>query len=356
MSATKKNAGQWFLLGSLAVILYFCFRIVQPFLMPIFLALIVSTLLAPVYQLLARKLKGRHSLAALIVCIGLTAAILVPLIFLSISLANEANDAYELLKAPETVSKIEAWLDPTRSPLIRRVASWLPASFRMDNLQLGARLSAQAQQVAVAALGMVTTFAAGIFNFLMDYFIMIIVLFFLLRDFDYWAASMHRLSPLSSDQEQMLVDRFRSVARATVLGNLATALAQGTLSGIIFASLGLSNPILWGGLTALLSLVPVVGTALIWVPWTIYLFSTGSPVKAVIFVVLQVVLVGGIDNVLRPLFIQGGVKMHTLVVFFSILGGIGYFGLPGMFFGPLIFAMAVTLLEFTMSAFREETP
>jgi len=99
-----------------------------------------------------------------------------------------------------------------------------------------------------------------------------------------------------------------------------------------------------------------VGTALIWVPWTIYLFSTGSPVKAVIFVVLQVVLVGGIDNVLRPLFIQGGVKMHTLVVFFSILGGIGYFGLPGMFFGPLIFAMAVTLLEFTMSAFREETP
>jgi predicted PurR-regulated permease PerM len=356
MSAIKKNAGHWFLLGSLALILYFCFRIVQPFLMPIFLALILSTLLAPVYLIVARKLKGRNSLAALFVCIGLTAAILVPLIFISISLANEATDAYELLKSPETVSKIQAWLDPTRSPLIRRVASWLPGSFRLDSLQLSARLSAQAQQVAIAALAMATTFAAGIFNFLMDYFIMIIVLFFLLRDSDYFGASMHRLSPLSSDQEQMLVDRFRSVARATVLGNLATALSQGTLSGIIFATLGLSNPILWGGLTALLSLVPVVGTALIWVPWTIYLFSTGSPVKAVIFLVLQVVIVGGIDNILRPLFIQGGVKMHTLVVFFSILGGIGYFGLLGMFFGPLIFAMGVTLLEFTMSAYREEAP
>lgn len=349
MPVTRKTLGQWFLLATLGITLYFCFRIIQPFLMPIFLALILSALLTPLYALLAKKLKGRRSLAALLVCVCLTAAILVPVVFLSISLANEANDLYRLLKAPETLQKIQLWLDPGRNPLIRRITTWLPQFLRLDSLQLGARLGAQAQQIGVAALGVATTFAAGIFNFLMDYFIMVVVLFFLLRDSDYFASSARTISPLSDEQERMLVDRFRSVARATVLGNLATALSQGALSGVIFAVLGLANPILWGALTALLSLVPLVGTALIWVPWTIYLLSTGSYAKALIFLILQLIVVGGIDNILRPMFIKGGVKMHTLVVFFSILGGISYFGLLGMFFGPLVFAIALTLLEFSFA-------
>src|SRR5262249_34313053 len=330
MPVTRKTLGQWFLLASLAIALYFCFRIIQPFLMPIFLALILSALLTPLFTVLAKKLNDRRSLASLLVCMILTATILVPVVFLSISLANEANDAYQLLKDPETLRKIQSWLDPATNPLIGRIAGHLPQSLRLDSLQLGARLGTQAQQIGVAALGVATKFAAGIFNFLMDYFIMVVVLFFLLRDSDYFASSARMISPLTDEQERMLVDRFRSVARATVLGNLATALSQGSLSGVIFAALGLANPILWGALTALFSLVPVVGTAVIWVPWTIYLFSTGSHVKAFVFLILQLVVVGGIDNFLRPLFIKGGVKMHALVVFFSILGGISYFGLLGM--------------------------
>jgi len=348
MPATPKALGQWFFLLLLGVALYFCFRIIQPFLVPIFLALVLSALLTPVYSAFSGKLKNRHSLAALLVCIGLTSAIFVPVALLSISLANEANDTYQRVKDPETLRKIEAWLDPENNPLIRRITPWLPQSLRTANLQLGSRLGAQAQQIGVAVLAAATSFAAGVFNFLVDYFTMIVVLFFLLRDSDYFANGVRRISPLSDEQEQMLVGRFRSVARATVLGNLATALSQGTLSGLIFVSLGLANPILWGALTALFSLVPVVGTALIWVPWTIYLVSTGSHIKAILFAILQIVMVGSIDNILRPMFIRGGVKMHTLLVFFSILGGISYFGLLGMFFGPLVFAIAITLLEFSL--------
>jgi predicted PurR-regulated permease PerM len=351
MPFTTKSFGQWLLLAGLAAILYFCFRIIQPFLMPIFLALILAALLEPIYEVLASRFKGKHSLAALVVCIGLTVVILVPVVLLSISLANEANDAYQLLKNPETLKRIESWLDLDTNPLVRRITALLPSSFRLENLQLGARLSAQAQQIGVAALGMAGSFATGVFGFLVDYFTMTIVLFFILRDSDYFATSVRRISPLSTEQEKLLVGRFRSVARAAVLGNLATALAQGALSGVIFVSLGLPSPILWGALTALLSLVPLVGTALVWVPWTIYLFSTGATVKAIVFLILQVIVVGGIDNILRPWFIRGGVNMHTLIVFFSILGGISYFGLLGMFFGPLIFAIAITLLEF--AAFTE---
>jgi predicted PurR-regulated permease PerM len=342
---SAKRVGDWVLLAGLGVILYFCFRILQPFLMPIFVALILSTLLAPVYSVLEKKLHGRRSLAALLVCLALAGIILVPLVFLSVSLANEANDAYQRLKDPETLNAIQSWLEPGGS-VLTRIQGWLPASIKLDNLQLSSRLGAQAQQIGVAVLAVATTFATGIFNVLIDYFMMSIVLFFLLRDFEYFASSARLISPLSEQQEGLFVERFRAVTRATVLGNLATALTQGALSGLIFLILGLPSPVLWGALTALLSLVPLVGTALIWVPWSIYLFATGSPVKAVVFLVVQIVVVGGVDNILRPMLIEGSVKMHTLLVFFSILGGIGYFGILGMFFGPLIFAIAVTLLEF----------
>src|SRR5215813_5896552 len=149
---TGKTVGQWLLLAAFATILYFCFRIMQPFLIPIFLALILSTLLWPVYTAVSEKLHNRRSLAALIVCIGLTAAILVPIVFLSISLVSEVTDAYQRLKNPETLQKIDAWLDPTNSPIVRRIQTWLPGSLQVESLQLGA----QAQRIGIALLGAAT--------------------------------------------------------------------------------------------------------------------------------------------------------------------------------------------------------
>jgi len=349
MLIARKAIGQWLLWGVLGIVLYFCFRIMQPFLMPIFLAVILSTLLAPVYDLLLKKLNGRQSLAALIVCLGLTAAILVPVVFLSISLANQATEAYDQVKDPETLRKIESWMDPTSNPIVSRVMSWLPESIRLEDLKLASRIGAQAQQIGIGALGVATTFAAGVFNFLMDYFIMAFALFFLLRDSAYFAECARTISPLTSDDEGMFVERFRMVTRATVVGNLATAVTQGAISGLTFLVLGLPSPVLWGALTALLSLVPLIGTALVWVPWTIYLFASGSPTKAIIFLIIQIIVVGSADNFLRPVFMRGGVKMHTLIIFFSVLGGIGYFGILGMFIGPLIFSMAIALIEVIIS-------
>src|SRR5262249_15124272 len=238
--------------------------------------------------------------------------------------------------------KIDAWLEPTNNPILRRIQTWLPGTFRVDSLQL----SAQAQRIGIALVGVATAFATGIVSFVVDYFIMVAALFFLLRDSDYFAQRARAISPLSNDQESMFVERFRTVARATVLGNLATTLTQGTISALTFFFLRLPNPLLWGVLIALLSLIPVFGAALIWVPWTIYLFASGSIGKAVVLLVMQIAVVGSVDNILRPLFIRGGAKMHTLIVFFSILGAVSYFGITGILFGPLIFAIAIALLEF----------
>jgi predicted PurR-regulated permease PerM len=354
MATNGKTLGHWALLGSFAVILYFCFRIMQPFLMPVFLALILSTLLTPLYEKIAARFHGRTSLAALLICLGLTVAIVLPVVLLSVSLAREANDVYEQMRDPEMAAKLRSWLNPNTNPVLAKIKTWLPASLTFPDLDVGERIGSQAQAILTGTLAFTTTLAAGVINFLMDYIIMVVVLFFLLRDSAYFANSVRQISPLSDREESMFVERFRVVTQATVLGSLATAVAQGILSTLIFWIIGLPNPILWGALTSLLSLVPVVGTALVWIPWTIYLFSTGAMVRAIVFMALQIVLVGGIDNVLRPLLIEGRVKMHTLVVFFSILGGIGYFGILGIFIGPLVFAIAIAFVEFYGS--RDNSP
>jgi len=346
MEMNARTLGQWALFGSFAVILYYCFRIMEPFLMPLFLALILSTLLSPLYESICRRLKNRRGLSALVICVGLTLAIVIPILSLSVSLAREANNVYTNLQDPEASSKVQLWLNPNTNPAIAKIQSWLPETMRFKNFDIGARIGAKTKEILGVLLEFTSTLATGAFNFLADYITMMMVLFFFLRDSSYFARSVRKLSPLSDVEENIFIDRFRSVAQATVVGTLATSAAQGVLSGIIFLVLGLSNPILWGSLTALLSLVPMAGTALVWLPWTIYLFVSGSPTSAVIFLVLQLVFVGGADNILRPLLMGGRMKMHTLIIFFSILGGIGYFGILGIFIGPLVFSIAIAFLEF----------
>ena len=138
---SSKKVGDWVLLAGLIVILYFCFRILEPFLLPIFIALILSTLLAPVYTMIEKRLHGRRSLAALLVCLLLAVVILLPVILLSVALANEATEAYQALKDPEMLHKIESWLQPGGA-LVTRIQAWLPARIRLENLEIGPRLGA----------------------------------------------------------------------------------------------------------------------------------------------------------------------------------------------------------------------
>ena len=346
MQINTRILGQWALFGSFAVILYYCFRIMEPFLMPIFLALILSTLLAPFYKSIAKRLNGRDGLAAVLVCLVLTLAIIVPILSLSISLAKEAEDVYSRFQEPDTAAELQVWLNPNTNPAILKIQSWLPKKFRLKDVDFGEEIGAKAQQYIGEMLSFTAAIATGAFNFLANYVTMLMVLFFILRDSDYFAERVRQISPLTDVEENMFVDRFRTVARATVVGTLATAVAQGVLSGIIFLVMGLSNPILWGSLTALLSLVPLAGTALVWLPWSVYLYATGSVTHATIFLVLQLICVGSADNILRPLLMEGKMNMHTLVIFFSILGGISYFGILGIFIGPLVFAIAIAFMEF----------
>jgi predicted PurR-regulated permease PerM len=340
---TSRTFANVFLLAIFVIVLYLIFRILQPFLLPIFLAVVLFTLLDPLNQKLLVKLHGKASLSALAICVGLTILLVVPLVLLSIALARQAGELYNLLRDPNTLSKLQAWADPATNPRIAQIERLLPES--ITTADIWPKISEQAQGVGLALLGGITAIIGKIFSFIVDYIIVFFGLFFLLRDSSYFAAALRRISPLDDRDELMFVETFRSMTNATVVGTLLTAAAQGLISGLIYLILGVPNAVLWGTLTGLTSLVPVVGTAAVWIPITLFLFFTGEPYRALFVLILQAVVVGSVDNFLRPFLIEGHVKMHTLLIFFSILGGIGYFGFFGVILGPLVFAIGLSFFQ-----------
>jgi predicted PurR-regulated permease PerM len=180
-------------------------------------------------------------------------------------------------------------------------------------------------------------------SIVIDFAIMIFLLFYLLRDGKQMVHTIKYLSPLRSDQEDRIVSRMRMVTRSAILGNFLTALAQGVAGGIGFAIVGIPA-FFWGAVLGLASFVPVVGTTLVWGPAVIYLVVIGNWKLAIFLFVWSAVLVGSIDNFLRPFFMRGGAEMSPFYIFLSLLGGIQIFGLAGIIYGPLIIAFAKVMI------------
>jgi predicted PurR-regulated permease PerM len=182
-------------------------------------------------------------------------------------------------------------------------------------------------------------------DFLLNVFVMLYLLFYLLRDGDTLLASIRRAIPLSPEHQQVLFSRFTATVRGTIKGDIVVGLVQGTLGGLIFWVLGMGTPVLWGAVMAVLSLLPAFGTALVWVPAGIYLLLTGSVWRGVVLLVFGALVISTIDNVLRPVLVSKDVKMPSYVVLVSTLGGIAVFGVNGFVIGPLLAALFLTAWE-----------
>ena len=212
----------------------------------------------------------------------------------------------------------------------------------LGHLDLGEGLATLLEKLSLFLLEHSSELVTGLLSFVTSFLIMLVTMFFLFRDSARLSRDFRHLSPLSDEYQHQIMSTFRQVASATVVGSLVTAVVQGIAGGLVFWIVGIDQAIFWGTLTAFFSLVPVVGTALVWVPWAIYLLSTVSGASGFVFIGLFL-LVGLLDNVVRPFFIEGRVKMHTLLVFFSLMGGVSYLGLPGLIFGPILVALGTVI-------------
>lgn len=342
-SAPGGAANRVLLLLALGIALYACYRLLLPFLEPIVLALLVGVLAHPLHDHVLRALRGRRSLAALCSCLALCLLCLLPASLLLAAVIEQAISYAVLLKEWATPDNIQAllqrpWVVDVRALLARLLPAGAlePDRLRAEALALAGGFGREAAGASTAVLGSVSRF---VFNGAL----LVFVLFFVLRDHDRLLSFLYRALPLSRSQEELLLREVRSVSRSALLGTLLTALAQGMLGGIGLWLAGFPA-LFWGVVMAFASLIPVVGTALVWVPAALYLAGTGDYGWALFLALWGVLVIGAVDNFLRPLLMQGA-TLNTVLVFFAILGGLQLFGLIGIVYGPLIFAVAMVLFR-----------
>jgi len=332
-----------FLLIFLAIVLYFVGRILKPFFPALTWAAILATVFYPVYQRVAVTLR-RRELASVLCCALLTVAIILPMVTLVFMMAGESVKAYRTLEntiASGVPAKIEA---------LRTSAAYQALSERLGGMGI------QAPDIGAAVIRAVragsrflvehsASVVSGFMYFIMQLFVMLLGLYYLFLHGPNILHEMRALIPLQPQYEEQIIQKFTGVVHATFTGSLAVAFIQGALGGLGFLVFGISSPLLWGAAMALVSLVPVVGTALVWGPVVIFYLLTGSVVKGLLMLLVFGLVVGSVDNILKPILIKRGMEIHTLWVFVSIIGGLSVFGFLGVVLGPFLFTILVVLLE-----------
>jgi|SRR5665648_303741 len=315
--------------------------ILWPFYGAILWAVILALVFAPVHRRIRGAMPERHNLAALVTMGIVVAIVLLPLALTAASLASEATSLYERVQSgdlnlgrflQEFLNALPAWASGILSRL---------GVTDVGDVQKGLTglLKEGSQFFATQAV----VVGQGTANFILSVFIMLYLLYFLLRDGAALSRSVKAAVPLAPEQKRALFEKFAVVVRAMVKGTILVAVVQGALGGLIFWLLGIHAPVLWGVVMAFLSLLPAVGAAVVWLPVALYLLATGAVWQGVVLIAFGAGVIGLVDNVLRPYLVGKDTAMPDYVVLISTLGGIAIFGLNGFVVGPLIAAMFIAV-------------
>lgn len=286
----------------------------------------------------------RHpNLAALASVFIILFIVILPVTILIISVAAEASDVYEKIQSGDV--DLGRQFQKVFDAMPSWANNWLDrfglSSFADLKTRLAAAISKGSQALVVQAI----TIGQSTFDFFLNLFVMLYLLFFLLRDGDDLIVSIRKALPLRTSHKNALLDKFAIVIRATVKGNMVVALLQGGLGGLFFWILGLQGALLWGVFMALLSLLPAVGAAMVWLPVAIYLLATGAVGKGIALLLFGGIVISLVDNLVRPILVGKDTKMPDYFVLISTLGGLAVFGVNGFVIGPLIAALFISIWD-----------
>jgi len=326
--------------------------ILRPFIAPIVLALLLVSIFHPVFRRIRRALGNRDNLAAIATVAVVFIAVVIPFVLFLTALVQQGMDfskqaqhwlAQGNLEKLAESERVERWL---QAPLIVNARELFQRYFPAPPEQQTAiperllDLSRQTLQFLGERLIPVLTKTGMI---VINFVIMLLVMFYAFRDGNRMLDYVLQLMPMAASQQRLVLDRIRYIARAVLLGTLLTASTQAGLGMIAFHIVGIPA-LFWGVMIGIASLVPFIGTALVWVPATIYLFAAGHNWQAVFMSLWGMIVISFADNFLRPFFMKGQSGMSVLVLFFAILGGIRLFGPMGIIYGPLIFGLCAVFL------------
>ena len=325
-----------------------------PFLKPLLVGAIFAGLSQPLYRRVTRLVRGRKSLAAIITLLMLFILVVGPIsAFLGIvvqqalQVSNEAIPWVRQHIGSAGTFNAHDWL-VQRFPSL---ASHVPSQEQFAE-SVGTVAKAAGGYLVAAASRM----TAGTAAFLLDLFVMIYAMFFFLKDGAKILEKIFYYIPLSNEDESLMMHRFASITRATVKGTLVIGVIQGALAGIAFWVAGLDGAAFWGTVMAILSIVPGIGAALVWVPAVIYLYITGQALTATLLLAWCAAVVGTVDNILRPMLVGKDAKMPDLLILVGTLGGLFLFGPIGFIVGPIVCGLFLTVWEIYGATFKDVLP
>ncbi|MDT0174659.1 AI-2E family transporter [Enterobacter sp. BRE11] len=328
-----------FFIVILAIVTAAFFDVLAPYFSPILWAAILAVIFAPLKIWLRHKMGDRNGLASLVTLLIICLIVFTPLAIIASSLVVEVNAVYLKLQSNS------AQFPTVFADLLHHLPDWLRnflSEHQMNNAaQIQQKLSSFALKGGQYMAGSVFLIGKGTFTFTVGFGVMLYLLFFLLKDGSYLVHLILEALPLSTYVKHHLFMKFAAVSRATVKGTVVVGIVQGILGGLAFWFVDIDGSLLWGALMAFLSLIPAVGSAIIWVPAAIFFFATGALWKGLFLVGFFVVVVGLVDNILRPLLVGKDTKMPDYLILIATLGGMEIYGINGFVIGPLIAALFI---------------
>ena len=315
--------------------------ILLPFYGSIMWAVIIALIFAPIYQRLHTRFRGKGTGAALLTLMLVVVIVIIPMALITATLARDTAAFYQRLQSGEI----------NAARYFRRIFDALPSwvttvldrfglnDFDSVQTRLGEALAQAAQLIATQALGI----GMNTFDFITGLFIMLYLAFFMLRDGQRLGRTLRHALPMAVEHKKELINKFTIVIRATVKGNLIIAAIQGALGGLAFWFLGVTGALFWAVLMAFLSLLPAVGAGLVWVPVAVYFLISGSIWQGVVLALYGVMVIGLVDNLLRPALVGKDTQLPDYLIMISTLGGMAIFGINGFVLGPVLAALFVAV-------------
>ena len=354
---TIRQFSGYFLMTCIVISFLLMFWLFRPFFTVLVLAAVLATTFYPLYMWFLRLMRNRARLASFTTCFLVLVLIVIPLIILVFLLARQAVDIYHFVESKVASGEIDRYLQWQKGnffyDLFDPNAGQLGAYIDLRSFDIKQNLTDLARNVSGFLVNESASILRGVGGLILNFIILLFVMYYFFMDHKAITNRLMKISPLPLEHEMRLFQKFKEISRTTLYGIFFVSIAKGLLGGIGFAIAGIPNPVFWGTVMAFFSLVPVFGATLIWLPAAILLIMNGQMFQGIFLLLWGTLFISTIDNIFSALFIGNRVKLNPMLVFLSVLGGIGLFGLVGIIFGPLILTIFLTFLHIYELEYKE---
>src|SRR5919206_3245638 len=346
---SRSRLARWVgLVAATVIALYLCWAMLQPFIEVLLWAVVLVIVFMPVHRRVRARV-GSPGWSAMLSCLLVVVVILVPLTLGTLAIVREMTHIAQALQpkpsdAGAAQTGLAGLLDPN-SPYVGRALNWAGQYVDLESFNSQQFIADRLKSLGGAIAGQTLGFVGGAVGFVVEIFFVIFTMYYLFRDGERMREAVYNVLPLDDRRAHEIIERTREVISASVYGVVVIASIQGVLGGLAFWALGLPSALLWGVVMIFLSMIPMAGAFVVWVPAAIFLALTGHWGKAIILTVWGALVIGSVDNFLRPKLVGEKTRLHELIIFFSVLGGLQVFGVIGLVLGPVIVAITIALLD-----------